>query len=298
MKEVRRFERTGGICPTSEGIDRASQIDLTQVVDESLSINDGAILYPGMKIDSWLWKAYAESGLHPADKPVRDFTDEQKHALYYLSDVKTKIIGINMSYQGLIVRLQSSVLSKDKDSLQKHMKGSAATSLSARSSKRKYALPPELSKPATPDATTCAASTSTSRSACSVPSPALQARASLRCWRVCRRTSQSACSSWTKPPIKGSRRSNPATYTGALDAIRKASAKANSTPDNTVKPALFSANSEGACPNCNGTGVIYVEFGFMGCVDVPCEVCEGRSLIRFPAESVSVSSSPREFVAQ
>ncbi|HFG8966125.1 TPA: hypothetical protein ACGI19_002527, partial [Corynebacterium striatum] len=97
---------------------------------------------------------------------------------------------------------------------------------------------------------------------------------------------------------KGSRRSNPATYTGALDAIRKAFAKANSTPDNTVKPALFSANSEGACPNCNGTGVIYVEFGFMGCVDVPCEVCEGRSLIRFPAESVSVSSSPREFVAQ
>ncbi|MFW9045692.1 hypothetical protein ACOI92_12760, partial [Corynebacterium striatum] len=100
------------------------------------------------------------------------------------------------------------------------------------------------------------------------------------------------------PPIKGSRRSNPATYTGALDSIRKAFAKANSTPDNTVKPALFSANSEGACPNCNGTGVIYVEFGFMGCVDVPCEVCEGRSLIRFPAESVSASSSPRELVAQ
>lgn len=168
MKEVRRFERAGGICPTCEGTGRASQIDLTQVVDESLSINDGAILYPGMKIDSWLWKAYAESGLHPADKPVRDFTDEQKHALYYLSDVKTKIIGINMSYQGLIVRLQSSVLSKDKDSLQKHMKGS----------------------------------TSTSRSACSVPSPALQARASRRCWRVCRRTSQSACSSWTKPPSR------------------------------------------------------------------------------------------------
>lgn len=195
---------------------------------------------------------------------MRDFTDEQKHALYYLSDVKTKINGINMSYQGLIVRLQSSVLSKDKDSLQKHMKGS----------------------------------TSTSRLACSVPSPALRAWASLRCWRVCRRTSQSACSSRGQTPIKGSRRSNPATYTGELDSIRKAFANANSTPDNTVKPALFSVNSEGACPNCNGTGVIYAEFGFMGCVDVPCEVCEGRSLIRFPAESVSVSSSPREFVAQ
>ena len=122
MKEVRRFERTGGMCPTCEGTGRASQIDLKEVVDESLSLNDGAILYPGMKVGSWLWKAYAESGLYPADKPVEDFTEEQKHALYYLSDVKTKINGINMSYQGLIVRLQSSVLSKDKDSLQKHMK--------------------------------------------------------------------------------------------------------------------------------------------------------------------------------
>lgn len=122
VKEVRRFERTGGMCPTCEGTGRASQIDLKEVVDESLSLNDGAILYPGMKVGSWLWKAYAESGLYPADKPVEDFTEEQKHALYYLSDVKTKINGINMSYQGLVVRLQASVLSKDKDSLQKHMK--------------------------------------------------------------------------------------------------------------------------------------------------------------------------------
>ncbi|KXB56096.1 hypothetical protein HMPREF2976_00705 [Corynebacterium sp. HMSC077D10] len=72
-------------------------------------------------------------------------------------------------------------------------------------------------------------------------------------------------------PIKGSRRSNPATYTGALDSIRSAFAKANG-----VKPALFSANSEGACPNCNGAGTVFVELGFMSGVDVPCEVCEGR----------------------
>ncbi len=75
-------------------------------------------------------------------------------------------------------------------------------------------------------------------------------------------------------PIKGSRRSNPATYTGALDSIRKAFAKANA--DAGATPALFSANSEGACPNCNGAGVVYVELGFMSGVDVPCEVCEGR----------------------
>ena len=77
-------------------------------------------------------------------------------------------------------------------------------------------------------------------------------------------------------PIRGSRRSNPATYTGMLEPIRKAFAKANG-----VKPALFSANSEGACPNCNGAGVIYTELGFMETVATICEVCEGK---RFQAE--------------
>jgi len=71
--------------------------------------------------------------------------------------------------------------------------------------------------------------------------------------------------------IKGSRRSNPATYTGLLEPIRKAFAKANG-----VKAALFSANSEGACPNCNGAGVIYTDLGVMATVSTPCEVCEGK----------------------
>lgn len=71
--------------------------------------------------------------------------------------------------------------------------------------------------------------------------------------------------------IKGSRRSNPATYSGLLDPIRKAFAKANG-----VKPGLFSANSQGACPNCNGAGVIYTDLGVMATVESPCEVCGGR----------------------
>ena len=71
--------------------------------------------------------------------------------------------------------------------------------------------------------------------------------------------------------IRGSRRSNPATYTGLLEPIRKAFAKANG-----VKPALFSSNSEGACPNCNGAGVIYTELGFMDTVESTCEACEGK----------------------
>ncbi len=71
--------------------------------------------------------------------------------------------------------------------------------------------------------------------------------------------------------IKGSRRSNPATYTGLLEPIRKAFAKANG-----VKPALFSANSDGACPNCNGAGVVYTDLAMMAGVAAPCEVCEGK----------------------
>src|SRR5205085_8288071 len=71
--------------------------------------------------------------------------------------------------------------------------------------------------------------------------------------------------------IKGSRRSNPATYTGLLDPIRKAFAKANG-----VKPALFSANSEGACPACNGAGVIYTDLAMMAGVAITCEECEGK----------------------
>jgi excinuclease UvrABC ATPase subunit len=87
-------------------------------------------------------------------------------------------------------------------------------------------------------------------------------------------------------PIKGSRRSNPATYTGLLDPIRAAFAKANG-----VKPALFSANSEGACPVCNGNGVIYTELGFMETVESVCEECEGK---RFDASVLEYTLAGRD----
>ena len=86
--------------------------------------------------------------------------------------------------------------------------------------------------------------------------------------------------------IKGSRRSNPATYTGMLEPIRKAFAKANG-----VKPALFSANSEGACPNCNGAGVIYTDLALMAGVATVCEECEGK---RFMAEVLDYKFGGRD----
>jgi excinuclease ABC A subunit len=87
-------------------------------------------------------------------------------------------------------------------------------------------------------------------------------------------------------PIRGSRRSNPATYTGLLDPIRKAFAK-----ENGVKPALFSANSEGACPNCNGAGVTYTDLAIMAGVATTCEVCEGK---RFQAEVLDYKLAGRD----
>ncbi|MDX1887232.1 excinuclease ABC subunit UvrA [Mycolicibacterium sp. 120270] len=87
-------------------------------------------------------------------------------------------------------------------------------------------------------------------------------------------------------PIRGSRRSNPATYTGLLEPIRKAFAKANG-----VKPALFSANSEGACPNCNGAGVTYTDLAIMASVAIPCELCEGR---RFDASVLEYTFGGRD----
>ncbi|MBE7364538.1 ATP-binding cassette domain-containing protein [Corynebacterium aurimucosum] len=121
VKEVRRFERTGGMCPRCEGRGEVGDVDKRQLVDETLTLNDGAIMYPGMKVGSWMWRAYAESGLYPADVPVKDFTEEQKRDLYE-TEAKVKVGGINMSYMGLVTRLKTNALSKPVESLQKHMR--------------------------------------------------------------------------------------------------------------------------------------------------------------------------------
>ena len=460
-KEVRRFERTGGMCPECEGTGRVSDIDLSCLVDEELSLADGAIIYPGMKPDSWMWRAYAESGLYPADIPVREFTAEQKEALYY-TETKTKVGGVNMSYMGLATRLRKNVLSKPVESLQKHMRAfveravvfvacpdchgtrlarharesyiedasiadlcemeltdlrgwlvdvslpaaqplldsiaaavdnaielglgyltlaRAAGTLSGGEAQRTRMVrhlgsalsdvtyvfdeptaglhPSDCERinslllrlrdkgntvlvvehnPSTiaaadrvvdlgpgagrdggritfsgTPAQLRAADTTTARHMSGpvtlkdnvrTPTGTFAVRGAQRnnlrgidvdfpegVLTVITGVAGSGKSSLTaeipaavgerllsigQAPIKGSRRSNPATYTGALDPIRKAFAKANG-----VKPALFSANSEGACPKCNGAGVVYVELGVMSGVDVTCEICQGR---RFSAD--------------
>ncbi|ANS62537.1 uvrA-like protein [Streptomyces lincolnensis] len=451
------FERTGGMCTRCEGRGTVSDIDLTQLYDDSKSIAEGAFTIPGWKSDSvWTVGLYAQSGFLDPNKPISRFTKKEMQAFLYGEPTKVKVNGVNLTYEGLIPKIQKSFLSKDKEAMQPHIRAFVeravtfttcpecdGTRLSegARSSRigkvsiadacameirdlaewvRGLTEPSVLPlltalqqtldsfteiglgylaldrpsgslsggeaqrvkmirhlgssltdttyvfdeptiglhphdiqrmndlllrlrdkgntvlvvehKPETiviadhvvdlgPGAgtgggTVCfegtveglrAAGTITGRhfddrsvlkESVRKPTGALEIRGAakhnlqnvdvdipLGVLCVVTGVAGSGKSSLVhgsvpasegvvavdQTPIRGSRRSNPATYTGLLDPIRKAFAKANG-----VKPALFSANSEGACPTCNGAGVIYVDLGMMAGVDTPCEDCEGK----------------------
>lgn len=123
-KEVERrsFSVNGGMCPHCEGMGTATDIDITQVVDETKSVNGGAITIPGFKVGGWSVRMYSESGLFDPDKPVGDFTREERRALLHLEGEKVVINGTNITYDGLIPRIQRSFLSKDRDGMQKHIR--------------------------------------------------------------------------------------------------------------------------------------------------------------------------------
>ncbi|MFI2780999.1 ATP-binding cassette domain-containing protein [Streptomyces sp. ALB3] len=456
------FNRTGGMCTRCEGRGSVSDIDLTQLYDDSKSLAEGAFTIPGWKSDSqWTVQVYAQSGFVDPHKPIRRYTKKELQAFLYGEPVKVKVNGVNLTYEGLIPKIQKSFLSKDKEAMQPHIRAFVeravtfttcpecdGTRLSegARSSKvggisiadacameiRNLAewvrgldepsVAPLLAalqrtldsfeeiglgylsldrpagtlsggeaqrvkmirhlgssltdvtyvfdeptiglhphdiqrmnslllrlrdkgntvlvvehKPETiviadhivdlgPGAgsaggTVCfegsveglrAGDTVTGRhfddrasvkESVREPTGALKIRgasahnlrdvdvdiplgvltvvtgvagsgkSSLVHGSLARRPGAAGedVVSVDQSPIKGSRRSNPATYTGLLDPVRKAFAKANG-----VKPALFSANSEGACPTCNGAGVIYTDLGMMAGVATTCEDCEGK----------------------
>ncbi|MFF9016747.1 ATP-binding cassette domain-containing protein [Streptomyces sp. NPDC014870] len=456
------FQRTGGMCTRCEGRGSVTDIDLTQLYDDSKSLSEGAFTIPGWKSDSqWTVQLYAQSGFVDPDKPIRRYTKKELQAFLYGEPTKIKVNGINLTYEGLIPKIQKSFLSKDKESMQPHIRAFVeravtfttcpecdGTRLSegARSSKIKRisiadacameirdlaewvrglkepSVAPllealqrtldsfveiglgylSLDRPAgtlsggeaqrvkmirhlgssltdvtyvfdeptiglhphdiqrmndlllrlrdkgntvlvvehkpeaiaiadhvvdlgpgagTGGGTVCFEGTVEGlRAGDTITGRHLDDRASLK---ESVRTATGALEirgatannlrnvnvdiplgalvvitgvagsgksslvhgsipadetvvSVDQTPIRGSRRSNPATYTGLLDPIRKAFAK-----ENGVKPALFSANSEGACPTCNGAGVIYTDLAMMAGVATPCEDCEGK---RFQAE--------------
>ncbi len=461
VKERRTFSITGGMCPRCEGRGTVNDIDLTQLYDDSKSLSEGAFTIPGWKSDSfWTVRVYAESGFVDPDKPIREYTKKELQDFLYKEPVKVKVDGVNLTYEGLIPKIQKSFLSKDPEAMQPHIRafveravtfticpecGGTRLSEAARSSKigginiadacamqisdladwvrglDEPSVAPLLAallhtldsfveiglgylsldrssgtlsggeaqrtkmirhlgssltdvtyvfdeptiglhphdiqrmndllrqlrdkgntvlvvehKPETiaiadhvvdlgPGAgteggTICyegtveglrASGTITGRhlddrhalkETVRRPTGTLEIRGAtthnlqdvdvdfpLGVLCVVTGVAGSGKSSLVhgsipssgpagegvvsidQGAIRGSRRSNPATYTGLLDPIRKAFAKANG-----VKPALFSANSEGACPNCNGAGVIYHDLGMMAGVSTTCEVCEGK----------------------
>ncbi len=450
------FSITGGMCPRCEGMGSVTDIDLAQLYDDSKSLNDGALTIPGYTVDGWMVRIFGASGFIDPDKPIREYTKRELQDFLYKEPVKVKVQSLNMTYEGLVPRIQKSFLSKDKEAMQPHIRafveravtfttcpecGGTRLNEGARSSKiRKIniadacamqisdlaewvrtlderSVAPLLAslqqtldsfveiglgylsldrpsgtlsggeaqrtkmirhlgssltdvtyvfdeptiglhphdiqrmnqlllrlrdkgntvlvvehKPETiviadhivdlgPGAGSAggevvfegtvdalrASATLTGRhfddraalkTTVRSPAGALKIRGAkthnlrnvnvdipLGVLVVITGVAGSGKSSLVhgsipagaeivsvdQGAIRGSRRSNPATYTGLLDPIRTAFAKANG-----VKPALFSANSEGACPNCNGAGVIYTDLGVMASVATTCEVCEGK----------------------
>ena len=455
-KERRSFSILGGMCSRCEGRGSVNDVDLTQLYDDSLSLNEGALTIPGYSVDGWYGRIFGGCGFFDPDKPIRKFTKKELDDLLHKEPTKIKVDGINLTYEGLIPRIQKSMLSKDVDSLQPHVRafveravtftvcpecGGTRLSAEARSSKirgisiadaatmqisdlagwvsgiEEPSVAPLLTslqhalasfveiglgylsldrptgtlsggeaqrtkmirhlgspltdvtyvfdeptiglhphdiqrmndlllrlrdkgntvlvvehKPQTiaiadhvvdlgPGAgaaggTVCfeggydelrTSGTTTGRhlddraalkKSVRAAAGALEVRGAathnlqdvdvdipLGVLVVVTGVAGSGKSSLVRgsvagregvvsvdqAPIRGSRRSNPATYTGLLDPIRKAFAKANG-----VKPALFSANSQGACPSCNGVGLIFTELGFMDTVATTCEECEGK----------------------
>jgi excinuclease UvrABC ATPase subunit len=450
------FNRLGGMCPRCEGRGSVTDFDLSALYDDSKSINEGAITIPGYSMDGWYGRIFRASGFFDADKPIRKFNKRELHDLLHKEPTRIKVDGINLTYEGLIAKIEKSMLSKDVDALQPHIRafveravtftvcpdcGGTRLSGEARSSKieginiadacamqisdlaewvrglDEPSVAPLLEalgaaldgfaeiglgylsldrpsgtlsggeaqrvkmirqlgsslndvtyvfdEPTTglhphdiqrmnglllqlrdkgntvlvvehepetieiadhvvdlgPGAgaaggSVCfegtveqlrASETVTGRhlgdrgalkETVREPAGALEIRGAtthnlrdvdvdipLGVLVVITGVAGSGKSSLVhgsmpadadvvaidQTAIRGSRRSNPATYTGLLDPIRKAFAKANG-----VKPALFSANSDGACPNCNGAGVIYTDLAMMAGVATTCEECEGK----------------------
>ena len=120
--EKATFTLLGGMCPRCEGKGDVTDIDLTQLYDETKSLAEGAITIPGYTADGWAVRIYSESGFFDPDKPIRKYTKKELHDFLYREPTKVKVSNINMTYEGLIPKIQKSFLSKDVDALQPHIR--------------------------------------------------------------------------------------------------------------------------------------------------------------------------------
>src|SRR4249919_386547 len=119
---VREAVYQGGMCARCEGMGSVTDFDLTALFDENLSLSQGALTIPGYSMDGWYGRIFAGSGYFDMDKPIKRFTKKELHDLLYREPTKIKVEGINLTYEGVIPRIQKSILSKDVDALQPHVR--------------------------------------------------------------------------------------------------------------------------------------------------------------------------------
>jgi excinuclease UvrABC ATPase subunit len=122
QKERRSFTRAGGMCARCEGMGSVTDFDLTQLYDDTKSLNEGALTIPGYSMDGWYGRIFGGCGYFDPDKPIRTFTKKELHDLLYKEPTKIKVDGINLTYEGLIPKIQKSMLSKDVDAMQSHIR--------------------------------------------------------------------------------------------------------------------------------------------------------------------------------
>lgn len=122
VKEKRSFSITGGMCPRCEGRGSVNDIDLTALYDDTKSLSEGALTIPGYTMEGWYGRIYAGSGFFDMDKPIRKYTKRELHDLLYKEPTKVKFDGINLTFEGIIPKLQKSMLSKDVEGLQPHVR--------------------------------------------------------------------------------------------------------------------------------------------------------------------------------
>ncbi len=119
--EKATFNRLGGMCPRCEGMGAVNDFDLTAIYDESLSLADGGLLVPGYSMDGWYGRIFSGAGL-PMDKPIGKFTKREQHKLLWGEPTKIKVEGVNLTYEGVLTKVQKSMLSKDLDAMQPHVR--------------------------------------------------------------------------------------------------------------------------------------------------------------------------------
>ena len=122
VKERRSFSITGGMCPRCEGRGDVNDIDLTALYDDSKSLNEGALTIPGYSMDGWFGRIFSGCGFFDPDKAIRAFTKKELHDLLHKAPTKIKVDGINLTYEGLIPKLHKSMLAKDIDAMQPHVR--------------------------------------------------------------------------------------------------------------------------------------------------------------------------------